>query len=67
MFKTIKTPDDIQVERQSARVEARITELKRLLTESDFKVLLDYDQPNEGIRAQRQEWRKEIRQLEGET
>jgi hypothetical protein len=43
----------------------RISELKQLLNESDYKVLPDYDKPDDGIRAQRQAWREEIRQLGG--
>ena len=42
----------------------RIAELKTLLAESDFKVLPDYDQPSDEIKAQRQAWRDEVRQLE---
>lgn len=64
MFKTIKTPEDIRAEQQSVENQARIKELKRLLVESDFKVLPDYDQPNEDIKAQRQAWREEVRLLE---
>ena len=64
MFKTIKTADDIQAEKDQAAKEARIAELKKLLTDSDFKVLPDYDQPDEKIVSERQAWREEIRQLE---
>ena len=64
MFKTIKTADDIQAEKDQAAKEARIAELKKLLTDSDFKVLPDYDQTDEKIVSERQAWRKEIRQLE---
>jgi hypothetical protein len=42
----------------------RIIELKSLLKDSDYKVLPDYDKPDEAIKTQRQAWRKEIRQLE---
>jgi hypothetical protein len=45
--------------------QQRIYELKQLLNESDYKVLPDYDKPDNGIRAQRQAWREEIRQLGG--
>jgi hypothetical protein len=44
--------------------QQRISELKSLLADSDYKVLPDYDKPDDGIRAQRQAWREEIRQLE---
>jgi hypothetical protein len=50
---------------QAKANEARIAELKTLLTESDYKVLPDYDKPDEAIVAQRQAWRDEIRALEG--
>ena len=44
--------------------QQRISKLKSLLADSDYKVLPDYDKPDNGIRAQRQAWREEIRQLE---
>jgi hypothetical protein len=44
----------------------RITELKQLLTDSDYKVLPDYDKRSEDIVAQRQAWREEIRTLEAQ-
>jgi hypothetical protein len=44
----------------------RIGELKRFLSETDYKVLPDYDKPNESIKVQRQEWRNELRQLEAQ-
>jgi hypothetical protein len=44
----------------------RIAELKALLNNSDYKVLPDYDKTDEGIIAQRQAWREEIRTLEAE-
>lgn len=44
--------------------EARIAELKQLLTDSDYKLLTDYDKGSEDIVAQRQAWRAEIRALE---
>jgi hypothetical protein len=47
--------------------EARIAELKQLLTDSDYKVLPDYDKPDENIGAQRQAWREEIRTLEAQS
>ena len=46
---------------------ARIAELKQLLVDSDYKVLPDYDKPNEEIIAQRQAWRDEIRELENQA
>jgi hypothetical protein len=46
--------------------EARIVELKKLLVDSDYKVLPDYDKDSEAIKAQRQAWRAEIRTLEAQ-
>lgn len=51
------TPEQIKQE--------QIYALKQKLKETDFKVLPDYDKPNENIKAQRQAWRDEIRQLGG--
>jgi hypothetical protein len=48
---------------EKARQE-RIEELKQLIANSDYKVLPDYDKPNEDIKMQRQAWRDEIRKLE---
>jgi hypothetical protein len=44
----------------------RIAELKALLNNSDYKVLPDYDKPDEDIVSQRQAWREEVRQLEAQ-
>jgi hypothetical protein len=44
----------------------RIAELKALLTDSDYKVLPDYDKDSDAIKAQRQAWRAEIRTLEAQ-
>ncbi len=52
-----------QAKLQAKANEARIAELKQLLADSDYKVLPDYDKPAEGIAAQRQAWRDEIRTL----
>ena len=48
-------------------IKARIAELKALLTNSDYKVLPDYDKDSEAIKAQRQAWREEVRQLEAQS
>jgi len=52
---------------QAAAALKRITELKKLLADSDYKVLPDYDKPDENIGAQRQAWREEIRTLEAQA
>jgi hypothetical protein len=58
-----------EVERLTALepIKARIAELKALLTNSDYKVLPDYDKPDEDIVSQRQAWREEIRTLEAQS
>jgi hypothetical protein len=52
---------------QAKANETRIAELKALLNNSDYKVLPDYDKPDEDIVAQRQAWREEIRTLEAQS
>jgi hypothetical protein len=45
--------------------EVRAAELKKLLLQSDYKVLPDYDKPvSDDLLTQRQAWRDEIRSLE---
>jgi hypothetical protein len=59
----------IKIDPAKAKAKAnaeRIAELKALLTNSDYKVLPDYDKDSEAIKAQRQAWREEIRTLEAE-
>jgi hypothetical protein len=60
----------IKVDPAKAQAKAnaeRIAELKVLLTNSDYKVLPDYDKDSEAIKAQRQAWREEIRTLEAQS
>ena len=57
----------IKIDPAKAQAKAnadRIAELKALLTNSDYKVLPDYDKTDSTITAQRQAWRDEIRTLE---
>lgn len=61
---TIKTKEDLQAETDQAERDSRIKELKKLLTDSDYKILPDYDKTDEHIIQQRQEWREMIRALE---
>jgi hypothetical protein len=60
---------DAEVKRLTALepINARIAELKQFLNDTDFKVLPDYDKPDEGVKAQRQAWREEIRTLEAQA
>lgn len=57
------TTKDFSTEEQKKQI--RIQELKKLLSDTDFKVLPDYDKPNEDIKALRAAWRNEIRNLGG--
>jgi len=47
------------------QAEKRIAELKKLLADTDYVALSDYDQDKTEVKAQRQAWRDEIRQLQG--
>jgi hypothetical protein len=60
----------IKIDPAKAQAKAnteRIAELKALLNDSDYKVLPDYDKDSEAIKAQRQAWREEVRQLEAQS
>jgi hypothetical protein len=63
----LKTAEQKVAEAQAKANADRIAELKALLTNSDYKVLPDYDKPDEGVKAQRQAWREEIRTLEAQA
>jgi hypothetical protein len=65
MFKQIKTAEQLAAEKAQVERESRIVELKAFLAKTDYKVLPDYDTPDEVILEQRQAWRDEIRSLEG--
>lgn len=45
--------------------QTRHTELQKLLRESDYVTLADYDRDKPEVIAQRAEWRAEIREIEG--
>jgi hypothetical protein len=64
MFNRILTAEQIAAEQAEQAKEQRIIELKRLLDDSDYKVLPDYDKTSDEIKVQRQAWRDEIRTLE---
>jgi hypothetical protein len=44
---------------------ARIAKLKKMLIDTDYVALPDYDQDKADVLADRQSWREEIRTLEG--
>jgi hypothetical protein len=66
-------PTEAEIQAEVERLESiqpklqRIEELKQMLLDTDYKVLPDYDKPDETIVAQRQAWRQEIRSLEKEV
>lgn len=66
MFKTIKTAEQLALEKKRQEDKSRIIELKRLLSETDYVALSDYDKETPEIIIQRQEWRNEIRNLESQ-
>jgi hypothetical protein len=57
----------IKIDPAKAQAKAnaeRLVELKRLLAETDYVALSDYDKDKPEVLAQRQAWRDEIRALE---
>ena len=63
-FKNIKSAEQLAQEKAQADAQARISELKQKLRETDYLTLPDYDKDKPEILADRQAWRDEIRQLE---
>ena len=64
MFKNIKTAEQLAQEKAQADAQARISELKQKLRDTDYVTLPDYDKDKPEILVDRQAWRDEIRQLE---
>ena len=58
----IKTDATKSAATQNAK---RIADLRKMLADTDYVALADYDQEKPEIKAQRQAWRDEIRQLQG--
>ena len=63
-FKNIKSAEQLAQEKAQADAQARVTELKQKLRDTDYVTLSDYDKDKPEILADRQAWRDEIRQLE---
>jgi hypothetical protein len=61
----VPPPPPTEEELQSIADRERIAELKKLLADSDYKAMPDYDKTDSSILEQRQAWREEIRTLEG--
>ena len=53
--------DPLKLAAQTA--SARIAELKKLLADTDYVALADYDKDKTDVLAQRAEWRTELRGL----
>lgn len=64
-WNTVKTAEDLAAEQAQRETDARIAELRKKLTDTDYKTLPDYDKDNAEILTKRQEWRDEIRELMG--
>ena len=64
MFKSIKTADELQAEKDQAAKDKRVAELKAFLRDTDYVALPDYDKEKAVIISQRQAARDEIRALE---
>ena len=60
----MKTAEQLAAEKLNQERIARVAELKRNLAETDYVTLPDYDKDKPEILADRQAWRKEIRELE---
>jgi len=58
---------DYEAEPWEFDFEGRIAELKEKLKETDYVALTDYDKDKPEVKAQRQLWRDEIRDLEDYT
>lgn len=50
---------------QAQKNADRVFELKKLLRDTDYVTLSDYDKNKTEVLAQRQSWREEIRKLGG--
>jgi hypothetical protein len=60
----LNTAEQKAAEAAQATTDARISELKQLLRDTDYVALSDYDKHKPEVVAQRQAWRDEIRALE---
>ena len=60
----VKTKEQKEKEQRQQEASRRVTELKRLLFETDYVALPDYDKEKPEIIIQRQEWRVELREIE---
>jgi len=64
MFKNIKTKQQLEKEQRQQELSRRHSEIKRLLAETDYVALADYDKEKPELITQRQEWRNELREIE---
>lgn len=67
----VQTAETKRAQAEQQEREKRIAELKRFLSETDFKFNVDYDEQGtsewETLKTQRQQWRDEIRLLESKN
>ena len=59
-----KTADQVQADAERAEKERRHAELLKLLRETDYVALADYDKDKPEVIADRADWRAEVRELE---
>lgn len=59
-----KTAEQKQAEAAQQAKQTRIVELKRLLADTDYVALSDYDKDKPDVVVQRAAWRAEIRELD---
>jgi aminoglycoside phosphotransferase (APT) family kinase protein len=62
----VQTAEDKAAAELKAEREARLAELLKLLRETDYVALADYDKDKPEVIVQRAEWRAEVRELEAE-
>lgn len=60
----LKTAEQKSAEAAATAKEARLSELKQSLRDTDYVAVSDYDKSKPEVLAQRQAWREEIRTLE---
>lgn len=63
MFQTIKSAEDVAADAAAVAAVERIRVLRRLLLDSDYVALADYDRVKPDVIAARAAWRAELRGL----
>ena len=60
----VQTAKDKAAAKEKSNRETRLNELLKLLRETDYVVLPDYDKEKPEIIMQREKWRAEVREIE---